>query len=290
MKKLTRHALIFSKLTNNPPSWWTDITSDPELYIDIRKDNYIDVYYNGGAIITRLDFDGKNFSGKTHYKYLLPAKAEYIQYDFRGPGVNIVRPNIGLLPLANFDLKTLKRIKDNIKHHYPVSSEKGIQAKFIQNAGQFLDSEFAYAIDGKKLRIDLVWLDLVHEKIILTELKTIGDRRLFTNEIYDQLGLYHAFASTFASDILKYYQELFIIKKQLNILPIKLSALTSLSSFSLELKPLLLLGDCEQQWIKNNSESLKARIDKVSVGCYYFGGTNYSCDLIHRTTRNRHIY
>ena len=74
---------------------------------------------------------------------------------------------------------------------------------------------------------------------------------------------------------------------RLNILPKGLKVLNSLKGFSLEKKPLLLFGDCQQKWINNNATDINARIDKVAVGAYYFGGTKYCCDLIARTKRNQ---
>jgi hypothetical protein len=219
----------------------------------------------------------------------LPDKGDYINYDFRAGGITLSKTNIDLLPIHSFNSTTLKRIKDNISFHYSASSEKGIQSKFVKNAGQFLDSEFAYSFGGSKIRIDLVWIDMTNEKIIFVELKTIGDQRVYNTKILTQLTDYNNFAKSFKSDIEVYYRKVFDIKKRLGILPGNLKTLTSLKTFSLEVNPLLLFGDCEQQWINNNAKSLDARIRGVAVGCYYFGGTGYNCDLISVSKRNRHI-
>ena len=32
------------------PRWWANILNDPELYVEVRKDNYVNVYYYGGCI------------------------------------------------------------------------------------------------------------------------------------------------------------------------------------------------------------------------------------------------
>ncbi len=177
------------------------------------------------------------------------------------------------MTFADFEPKSFKRIKDNISKHYPATSEKGIQAKFVNNADCFLDTEFAYNFENIKLRIDLVWIDTANKKIMFVELKTMGDNRLYTNEIYDQLKKYYDFALKFENDIVEYYKKVFEIKKKLNILPKGLNHLSSIKDFRLEKKPLLLFGDCQQEWIDNNVKKINARIDEVAVGAYYFGGT-----------------
>jgi hypothetical protein len=36
----------------------------------VRKDNYIDVYYNGGGVIKELKYSKNGYSGLIHCKYL----------------------------------------------------------------------------------------------------------------------------------------------------------------------------------------------------------------------------
>lgn len=290
MNKLDTKNKLFLELENKKPNWWQNIISVDGIYIDIRKDNYIDVYFNGGSIIKELKFDGKKFSGSINYKYLLSDKSEYIKYDFSLPKVRLAQNATNLLAFIDFEQEGIKRIKDNILKYYPVSSEKGIQAQFVNKAGYFLDTEFAYNYKNTKLRIDLVWIDVVNKKIVFVELKTMGDSRLYTNEIKDQLAKYNVFAERYETDILEYYQKVFEIKKKLNILPDKLQSVNSLENFQLEKKPLLLFGDCEQSWININAKIINDKIKNVAVGAYYFGEPKYNCDIISKTNRNRYIF
>lgn len=41
------HSLYQLLKGEQAPSWWKPLTKDHELYIEIRKKNVIDVYYNG---------------------------------------------------------------------------------------------------------------------------------------------------------------------------------------------------------------------------------------------------
>lgn len=51
---LNEDSQLFRELAKNP-IWWQNLKNDPEIYCDIRKDNHINIYYNGGSIM-RLDY------------------------------------------------------------------------------------------------------------------------------------------------------------------------------------------------------------------------------------------
>ena len=46
--KLRVDAQIFEELKKS--SWWIKFKDNPSLYIDIRKDNQVNVYFEGGSI------------------------------------------------------------------------------------------------------------------------------------------------------------------------------------------------------------------------------------------------
>ena len=290
MNKLNPNNPLFQCLEKNP-IWWETLKKDKSVYIEIRKENYIDIYYNGGNIISELKHNGKEYSGKIHYKYLLPEKSEYIKFDFSiGTQSLIQKSHVDLMNFNSFDDKTLKRIKANISSFYPVNSEKGIQASFKINTRQFIDSEFAYNFNGDVLRIDLIWIDINAKKIVPVELKTIGDNRLYTDEIVIQLKKYNDFFKEHKTQLLTYYQTLFLIKKKLNILSPELDRISTLDNYDIETRPILLLGDCKQDWIDDNSETLDNKIRFVAYGTYYYGSSKSSCNLIQPKHKNRHLY
>ncbi|MCD8296740.1 MAG: hypothetical protein LUC88_04120 [Prevotella sp.] len=41
---------IFEVIANNSPDWWKDFKANNSLYIEIRKYNTINVYYQGGSV------------------------------------------------------------------------------------------------------------------------------------------------------------------------------------------------------------------------------------------------
>lgn len=290
MKRLSPKAALFEELSANPPAWWKSLTRDPELSIQIRKENYIDVYYHGGCLISGLQFDGENFAGKINSQYIPFTKNEYVPYRF---GTNTVKfGNAEVLDIENFGQNALRRIKKNISNFYDNASEKAIQYRFIENDPYFIDSEFAYRYkEGERntIRIDLVRADPSAKKIVFVEVKTMGDPRLYTDEITEQLSMYEDFIGRKKAELLDYYNKVFEIKRNISVLPGGLTGET-LQDYQIVTKPLLLFGDCKQKWIDEFSPELDQKISGYSIGCYYFGKPDYSCRLLAKSKDNRHIF
>ena len=55
---LKADAKIFEELKESP-SWWVHFKNDPSLYIEIRKDNQVNVYSEGGSI-ARIHYCSKH--------------------------------------------------------------------------------------------------------------------------------------------------------------------------------------------------------------------------------------
>ena len=217
------HSPLFEKLTNDPPKWWSALVSDKDIAIQIRKNNYIDAYFNGGNIIRKLSYGGKSFRGETHFKYI-PIETEYGDYvPFVFENNTICFGKIEALKVGCFEKQSLSKIKSNIIKYYPNDSEKAIQYEFINNDPYFIDSEFEYSYKKgdkiKTIRIDLVRIDASIKKIVFVEVKTIGDRRLFNNEIVRQLRDYKEFITNYRVDLIAYYKKILAIKRNLKILP-----------------------------------------------------------------------
>ena len=68
LTKLNMNHGLFRKLLNESPKWWNNLKADPEIYIDVRKDNYLNVYHNGGSIM-RLK-GAKEFKAEIHIEYI----------------------------------------------------------------------------------------------------------------------------------------------------------------------------------------------------------------------------
>jgi hypothetical protein len=232
----------------------------------------------------------QGYKATIHVEYIpLNDEKKYSDFIFKEDSVFFEEHQ--LLELNNFEKSALTKIKSRISKFYASDSEKGIQAQFITNTGGFIDSEFSYGDSRKEqMRIDLIWVDTNSEKILAVELKTVQDARLYNDEIYNQLKFYNEFLTKHEDDLKNYYNILFLIKKKLGILPARLVDLKSLEKYEVIAKPLLLLGDCQQDWIDKNSQTIDDRVHEVACGVYYFGKPEYDCDLIPQSKRNRHIF
>lgn len=309
--KLNEKDKVFEYLEENNPVWWERLRMDPEINIEVRKDNYIDVYYNGGAIIKRLQYDkNKNrISGAIHFEYIPLIRINddndcYIPYNLNNIDITIAEDKIKPISINNFDKKSIKAIKKRITKYNNSSSEKYIQSNFVKNDHYYIDFEFAYKhmckrksknkdgefVQQSTIRIDLVRVDVKSKQIVFVEVKRMLDARLDSNEARDQLRDYKDFIKANKENLLNYYKKVFNIKKKLGILPIELDKLDSLEGFSICNKPLLLFGDCTQKWIDENSCKLDSKIRDIALGCYYFGNPKPKANLILKTTKNKHIY
>ena len=50
-EKLNVESALFAELKSGKYPWWEKVKNNPNLYIDVRKDNNINVYFEGGSVI-----------------------------------------------------------------------------------------------------------------------------------------------------------------------------------------------------------------------------------------------
>ena len=228
---------LFNKLKESNPPWWRFVKNEIQLgefYVDIRKNNSLNIYYNGASLL-KVTLSRGNIKGEIHEYYLNQIGSKYVRYE------------LSRLP------KEADDIKKRIGLRYSDTSENGIKAKLICNPNaNYIDSEFAYpeAI-GKKIdkygkevtaynttRIDLTKLE--NEKIVFVELKRIEDNRLLNNkyengspEILSQMKAYHLFIAKYKQEITSYYKTLFKIKHKLGVLPQSMSKIENIDNYEL---------------------------------------------------------
>lgn len=247
---------IFEEIKTNMPEWWILFINDKELYVDIRKDNSINVYYFGGSV-ARITFK-KDFKAKVHQKYLEDLnprgktkkgknKFEYDQID-----------------LLTLNKQTIEEIKTNIKKEYLKNidnespAEKWIQGKLITENPNYIDSEFQFNQNPKigKLRIDLT--ELSSGELSFVELKGITDKRLRNDkkrninipEIIEQMEKYQLFIDSYENDLNEYYEKLIDIKQKL-----KLTTINE-TKFRINKKPKLVIIDTYKKMTKKREERI----------------------------------
>ncbi len=207
-ENLNPKAPLFEELKSGKYAWWEKVKNDLRLYIEIRKDNEVHVYYEGGRVLRLRYCSKKNeVQAFTHRKYLYGTGDGYEncakQLDEKLDTI-----------IGNVHLYSRKHgIAD--KEEW---SEKFIQGNLIINhRSQYLDSEFAY--NNGDIRIDLV--ECVNGELRFVELKRIDDARMVTKdgkpEIVDQIEGYRDFIAKHTDEILNYYSEIYALKKTLKL-------------------------------------------------------------------------
>lgn len=230
-KTLNSDAPLFEELKSGKYAWWDKVKANPNLYIEIRKDNSINVYYQGGSVM-RLVY-GRKLNAYTHRKYLHGTGNGYEECaDQLDSKLDSIIANIP---------KFYSQRKGTSKEKW---SEKFIQGQYMLNYhSQFIDSEFAYKEKDLDVRIDLV--ECIAGEIRFVELKRVDDNRMVTldmnPEILTQIKSYRKFISLHTDEIKDYYKRLYSIKKDLG-LPVPYGMPSSVNP-----EPLLLIFD---RWVK----------------------------------------
>lgn len=242
---LNPDAPIFKELSTNAPVWWRRFVNDPALYIEVRKDNQINVYFEGGSI-ARIHYCRKKkiLQVFTHHKYLghpnSPTSSSYEECStYIGQIVEEVIERVKIeYSQKNTEGGSLAKEK---------WSEKYIQGNLVvKNRDCHLDSEFAYIDQETNNRIDLVRCD--QGVVTFIELKRMDDGRMLheddeSPEIVEQMNRYRDFILKYGQEILSYYQKLYDIKKSLQ-LPVPKVRPSSVSQ-----DPQLIIFD---RWVKSH--------------------------------------
>lgn len=255
--KLKVNARIFEELKKNP-SWWVKFKNNPSLYIDIRKDNQVNVYFEGGSI-ARIHYCSKHKKLQvfTHHKYLgepAPSKNNlYVECSNRIE--NICDDVMERIQTLYSQKKAEEGI--NAKEKW---SEKFIQGMLVINSRTVhLDTEFAYNDAQDDIRIDLI--QCRKGSLTFIELKRMDDNRMLhatdnNPEVVYQMQGYKDFIARYRSELLEYYKKVFDIKVQLG-LPVPDSAPASINPI-----PELIIFD---RWVKptNQREIHRQRVREL---------------------------
>ena len=220
---------LFKLLISNAPEWWCNVLQFENAYIDIRKDNTINIYYEG-ASLAKIEMTKGSIRATCHPKYLYGYNAQA----YYKRGIAIYQPcEKELVRLGPEECCLLRNAQMfySDKEGKEVSnaeqkSEKKLQGKIVCRAKTlYIDSEFAHRYEeGSRytIRIDLVRVK--GNKIQFVELKRIQDNRLLhkdgsevTPEIITQIEEYRNFIKANKDAILAYYKELITIKRALGL-------------------------------------------------------------------------
>ena len=255
--KLKENARIFEELKKSP-SWWVKFKNNPSLYIDIRKDNQVNVYFEGGSI-ARIHYCSKHNKLQvfTHHKYLgeLAPSRNNLYVECSDRIENICDEVMERIQTLYSQKKAEEGI--NAKEKW---SEKFIQGMLVINSRTVhLDTEFAYNDAQDDIRIDLT--QCRKGSLTFIELKRMDDNRMLhatdnNPEVVYQMQDYKDFIARYRSELLEYYKKVFDIKVQLG-LPVPDSAPASINPI-----PELIIFD---RWVKptNQREIHRQRVREL---------------------------
>lgn len=248
---------LWNQLEKNPPQWWKDILKDKELYVEIRKDNYANVYYYGGNV-ARVRWKDENISAETHQKYLGKSDKTNPYPDCTAKlntvdGLKEIKENI----CQEYHKLLIRKTTDERNGVY-TSNEKWIQGVLkLRFPECYIDSEFAYrTAENQLIRFDLV--ELRRGDLFFIELKLITDSRLRSKnespEIIGQMQKYAEFIEAHEKELIKYYTKVLKIKKQIDLWNANIQ-ITGLSK-----KPELLIVNTykKEKITKGKQERIKA--------------------------------
>lgn len=199
--RLDKDAGLFEFLSHRP-LWWRMILEDRDLYVNVRKDNRINVYYRGASIMS-LSYNEGKVVAEIHNYYLGCDKDKCSALGIKYGNVK-KRPEdlVCRLPMIKKRIEANKKnmacLENFEKHGKNDSSEKYAQSQIYMNDSHYIDTEFALRLDdGTDIRIDLVKLSDDGE-ICFEELKLIDDPRLHPSgskktEIITQMSNYEKF-------------------------------------------------------------------------------------------------
>lgn len=217
---LDEECRLWQELENNPPQCWKNILEDKALYVEIRKDNYVNVYYYGGNVAL-LRWTGGKITAETHRKYLGKPDETDLYQDcteilHSKEGLDLIKENI-----REEYHKLSKREKTDEQNRVYTSNEKWVQGELkLRFPKRYIDSEFAYRIGKNNLiRFDMV--ELKGNELRFIEIKLITDSRLRSNdkkpEIINQMTKYSHFIREHTEVLKDYYTKLLRIKKRIGL-------------------------------------------------------------------------
>ena len=258
---LDEECRLWQELENNPPQCWKNILEDKALYVEIRKDNYVNVYYYGGNVAL-LRWTGGKITAETHRKYLGKPDETDLYQDcteilHSKEGLDLIKENIR----EEYHKLSKREEKTDEQNRVYTSNEKWVQGELkLRFPKRYIDSEFAYRIGKNNLiRFDLV--ELKGNELRFIEIKLITDSRLRSNdkkpEIINQMTKYSHFIREHTEVLKDYYTKLLRIKKRIGLW----NGETEIEHIAL--KPILLIVNTYKGILSKGRENRKNSIEEL---------------------------
>lgn len=263
-------------LKSNP--FWARVCSDRQLQPEIRN-NVVTIYYCGQALVRELRIRNGRLSASVHHKFVPLQKTSpsvYLPLTWNGATGFVFEEKLQPQLLSNGSSEVLKNCKRLMK--FEAGPEDVLQQNIITNARNLiLDQQIEFPGMGSN-KIDLCHFDPSIARVVFVEIKRKEDLRLFgPGEEPEVIGQLRSYAEIIRG------QEEFIMNGLAAVIRLKRelgldSRLTGVpdDGLCLELKPLLVIGNCTDQDVQqirrarqqgNGSwSSLWKHLDKVACG------------------------
>ena len=283
---LRENHLLYKKIIGEQPIWWKLVNKDKDFYIEIRKENIIDVYYRGGRV-AQIMAKRNQFEATAHPKYtddnVTKDNPKYYRESKSKKGITYTAIYQNCMSLISTE-EGLALMKERIKNNYATedvddaenTSEKSIQGRLIvENRHLYLDSEFAYKLLAQPrsritVRFDLVKIE--DNKLVFVELKRFWDNRMRTSkgnpEIIEQMTNYKNFIEENKEVLLSYYKTLYKIKVKLGL---TVPQIDDIENLILDPNPQLLVAMCHEDSKhgvnskKDREEYIKAKLATINI-------------------------
>lgn len=262
---------LFNYLSRSAPSWWSRVlsyrstaTAKRGIYIDVRKDNTINVYYQG-ASLAKIEWSKGRAQATAHHKYLgIERSGKTLYYPCEQQLEILGNEECCLLRNAEA-FYTNRDGREELDAER--KCEKRLQGEVVcSSPGLYIDSEFAHRYEeGSQhtIRIDLV--RVVDSTLQFVELKRIQDPRLLcknvniTPEIITQMEEYRNFLEANSGSILSYYKRIIEIKRSLGLLLIDIDV----DKLEICTTPCLEIYNLYKPTLKHFESRRQRRIDRI---------------------------
>ena len=194
--------------------WWRRLADDKDLFIGIR-DNYLNVYFNGGSILA-LEYTQGVFCGKTHFKYLLDVAADDTDGDYVKFSDGKFEP-VDIKDSYRDVLANIEGIKEATKRHQG-DEKRGVHQIIIDNTN-VVDVEIQ--LPDSNLRIDFAALQRCKDKmrIVFFEAKTYASSEIRATgrpQVLDQIKSYEEIIDRRRSEIEACYRQVLCDVQSIN--------------------------------------------------------------------------
>lgn len=156
--------------------WWRDVLDDPDLLIMVRE-NYLSVYYLGGAVFKRVELV-RSESGHPQLKACLDSKYLAVGESNEASDGDVSLRGTSFAPIArlpepafvrDYTSDTLRLIKRNISRRWPETKERSGVYHIAMNNPHVIDIELSVPGEYNGASTD-------HPQVDLVALEGDGDR------------------------------------------------------------------------------------------------------------------